>query len=231
MPLFDEILWRWFWCGVQCGCLSVHCSFVSRFDPYIIYYLWYCCWINSLVSAVKERVIRINMFCWKQSVAPTKYHRTHTVVLPFIHYYCFMLFLPFVSLFIFSFFVFISFCCHWILLRLFAALTSLHFLFCCLFSWSHCCTQLAFMFTPDHFLLRFFAPTPNRILFICLMCCCRHTVSHQYHLAIYTHEKTFTAECFNGFSFFYGVNHKGTNRKMMKQKTMILPLLWTKNHP
>lgn len=99
---------------------------------------------------------------------------------------------PSVRFFIFSFPFFSSssvFCCHRILLRLFAALTLLRSFFFCLFSWSHCCTQLAFMLTPDHFLLRFFAPTPNRMLFIRLMCYCRRTVSHHYHLAFYTHKR------------------------------------------
>lgn len=114
--------------------------------------------------------------------------------------------------------------CHWILLCLFVALTSLHFFFVCF--WSNYCTQLAFMFTPDHFrscscyLSLSLAPKWARFIYLYLICC--HTVSYRYHLVFYTHEKTFTAECFNGFRFFEEVNHRGTKRKIAKYKTMMM---------
>lgn len=53
--------------------MFVVCNLRPRFQPYIIYYLLYGCWVNSFSLSGEERVIRINMFSLVKQSFATKY--------------------------------------------------------------------------------------------------------------------------------------------------------------
>lgn len=175
----------------------------------------------------EERVIRINMFFSKKSFAnKNTYMPTHKqILLLYFHLFiiivscrslppsfpfCFLLFLPldFVVLVCGAYFITLFF--------VYPLVTLLH-------------AACIYVHARSLSLLLLLAPKQVQFIYLYLICC--HNVLHRYHLVFYTHEKTFTAECFNGFSFFEGVNHRGTKRKIAKHKTMMMmtpiPLSYT----